>query len=114
MTWPMLPRPQFVDVEERQLLLQSDWRQGMPHTQRIDPAVVRVWTLRWPMASGAIAAAVRAHASAYMHGQEFSWTPPGESAVTVIYDEPDIEIHQLSGAAWNITLRLRDPLVAQT
>lgn len=114
MTWPVIPRPQFVDAEEQQLVLQSDWRQGMLHTQRVDPATVRVWTLRWPLASEAIAIAVRAHAQEHLSGKEFSWTPPGGSPVNVIYDEESIDIDQRSSRTWSIRLRLREALVSQT
>lgn len=114
MTWPVIPRPQFVDVEEQQLVLQGDWRQGILPTSRVDPATVRVWTLRWPLASEAIAIAVRAHASEHLNGKEFEWTPPGEAPVTVVYDDASVDIDQTSSRAWAIRLRLREALVSQS
>jgi hypothetical protein len=113
-TWPALPTPEAVDVEQDLLAVQSDWRDGMLHSRRVDAATPRRFTLRWDAASAADASAIRTHAQTYLGGREFSWTTPGGSPLTVVYDSPEIDFDRVSAARWRIRLSLVEALVTQT
>lgn len=106
----ILQTAERVDRQFRYLAEQSEPSQHLVISRMVRSQAVRAWRLSWDVANDGVAKAVRQHHAQYAAGGEFTYTPPGGSAVMCIYTDGTLAETQVTPRRTIISIEIEEAL----